>query len=131
MSTAEVAVAAVIGAALISLIATRLSDRHKSKDDNRKRGIEAYGKTRTAWDQAQIDEIIWVVRREKLQEVRRGLVEIKLLVGSSIQTQEFEKLTGLLDGQLPEAEASGLLAQVRALWPRVEKQIHKALIASR
>lgn len=132
MSTAQVVAAAVvIGGALIALIASRLSDHYKTKDDNRKRGINAYSETRTAWDQAQIDEIVWAVRREKLQEVRRGLVEIKLLVGRDIQTPEFEELIALLDGRLTEAGADGLLAKAQTLWPKVEKQIHTTLIASR
>jgi len=116
----------VIAAALIGAISLWRSDRRKSKEENRRKGIEIYRETRTSWDQALIMEVTEAVRREKLQEVRSGLVTIKLFVGADVQTKEFDDLLALLEGD-PLAAGGVNLATARVIWPTVEAQIHSAL----
>jgi hypothetical protein len=118
----------VIVAALIAAISLWRSDRRKSKEESRRKGIEVFREARTAWDQAQFVEVTESVRRAKLQETRAGLVTIQLLVGSSIKTQEFGDLLALLDDD-PLAAGGVNLATAKVLWPTVEGQIHAILSA--
>lgn len=128
MTTAQiVGVAALIVVALIAAVSLKLSDGRKHKEENRKKGIEAYRSARTSWDQAQVEEITLPVRREKLTEVRRGLIEIKLLVGSDVETREFSDLVNLLDGDLLGPGSEARFQQAQALWPQVEAQIQDTL----
>jgi flagellar biosynthesis regulator FlaF len=80
----------VIAAALIGAVSLLRSDRGKRKEARRVKGIETFRETRASWDQAQIVEVAESVRRQKLQEVRAGLVSIQLLVGSDLKTPEFK-----------------------------------------
>lgn len=123
---AVVAVVVVIVAALIGAISLWRSDRHKSKEENRRKGIEIFREARTSWDQAQFVEVTESVRRAKLQEVRAGLVSVQLLVGLEIKTKEFADLVALLDGD-PLAEGGVNLATAKVLWPTAEGQIRAAL----
>ncbi|HVO55635.1 MAG TPA: hypothetical protein VMT37_14580 [Solirubrobacterales bacterium] len=123
---AVAAVAVVIAAALIGAISLWRSDRRKSKEENRRNGIEIFREARTSWDQAQFVEVTESVRRAKLQEARAGLVSIRLLVG--LNTKEIADLLALLEGN-PLAEGGVNLATAKVLWPTVEGQIHAALAA--
>lgn len=122
-----VVVAAVIGAS-IGAISLLRSDRRKSREENRRRGIEVFREARTSWDQAQFDEITKPVRRAKLQETRAGLVTIQLLIGSDLETREFGQLLALLADD-PLGGGGVNLATAKVIWPTVEKQIHAALAA--
>lgn len=129
MSPAAIAaVAVVIVAALIGAISLWRSDRRKSKEENRRKGIEIFREARTSWDQAQFVEVTESVRRAKLQEARADLVSIQLLVGSDMKTKEFADLLALLEGD-PLAAGGVNLATAKVLWPIVEGQIHAALAA--
>lgn len=129
MSLGAVAAAVVvIAAALIGAISLWRSDRRKSKEENRRKGIEIFREARTSWDQAQFVEVTESVRRAKLQEARADLVSTQLLVGSEMKTKEFADLLALLDGD-PLAAGGVNLATAKALWPAVERQIHLALAA--
>ena len=125
---AVAAVVVVIAAALIGAISLWRSDRRKSKEENRRKGIEIFREARTSWDQAQFLEVTESVRRAKLQEARAGLVSIQLLVGSEMKTKEITDLLVLLEGD-PLAEGGVNLATAKVLWPTVERQIHAALAA--
>lgn len=128
MSTgAVVGVAAGILAALITAVSLWLSDRRKKKEENRRLAITAYGTARIAWDQAQISEVTLAVRSEKLGEARRRLVEIKLLVGTLVQTQELETLIALLDTDLLAPANAVDFALAKTIWPEVEAQMHTTL----
>lgn len=128
--------AAIVGAAVVVLAAATgavslwLSDRRKRIEENRKSAIGAYGVARTAWDQAQINDVTESVRREKFKEVRRGLVEIKLLVGKKIQTKDFQTLIALLDLDLLSPVHAVELAMARTIWPQVDEQIQELLAPS-
>jgi hypothetical protein len=125
---AIIAAGVVIAGALIGVISLWRSDRRKSKEENRRKGIEVFRETRISWDQAQFEEITDSVRRAKLHEVRAGLVTVQLLIGSKIKTKEFGDLLALLEHD--PLEASGVnLATARVLWPTVEEQIRAALAA--
>lgn len=123
---AVAAVVVVIVAALIGAISLWRSDRRKSKEENRRKGIEIFREARTSWDQAQFVEVTDSVRRAKLQEVRVSLVSVQLLIGSAIKTKEFVDLVALLEGD-PFADGGVNLATAKVLWPTVEGQIHAAL----
>jgi|SRR5689334_2304097 len=128
MSAGAVAgVAVVILAALIAAVSLWLSDRRKKSEENRRLAIVAYGQARTAWDQAQISEVTFAVRSEKLGEARRRLVEVKLLVGTDVQTQELEALISLLDTDLLAPANNVDFALARTIWPQVEGQIYEKL----
>jgi hypothetical protein len=128
MSVGAVAgVAAGILAALIAAASLWLSDRRKKKEENRRLAIIAYGYARTAWDQAQIGEVTFAVRREKLGEARQRLVEVKLLIGTGAQTQELETLVALLDTDLLAPTNNVDFALAKTIWPQVEAQIYKKL----
>lgn len=122
--SAVAAVVVVIAAALIGAISLWRSDRRKSKEENRRKGIGIFHEARTSWDQAQVVEVTESVRRAKLQEARAGLVSIRLLIG--LDTKEIADLLALLEGD-PLAEGGVNLATAEVLWPTVEGQIHTAL----
>jgi hypothetical protein len=127
MSLEAAAVAAVVVAALIGAISLLRSDRHKGKEESRRKGIEIFREARTSWDQAHL-EITESVRRAKLQETRASLVAVQQLVGSDIETREFGQLLALLEEDLlPHGGVN--LATAKVIWPTVEKQIHAALAA--
>ncbi len=128
------AVAGLVVAVLTAFIAAAslwLSDRRKKKEENRRLAITAYGKARTAWDQAQIGEVTLAVRSEKLGEARRRLVEVKLLVGTAVQTQELETLIALLDTDLLAPTNDVDFAVAKTIWPEVEAQMYGALAAEK
>lgn len=128
MSAGAVAgVAVVILAALIAAVSLWLSDRRKKSEENRRLAIVAYGQARTAWDQAQIGEVTFAVRSEKLGEARRRLVEVKLLVGTDVKTQELETLIALLDTDLLAPANNVDFALAKTIWPQVEGQIYEKL----
>jgi hypothetical protein len=128
MSAGAVAgVAVVILAALIAAVSLGLSDRRKKKEENRRLAIVAYGQARIAWDQAQVGEVTLAVRSEKLGEARRRLVEVKLLVGTGVQTQEMETLIALLDTNLLAPINNVDYALAKTIWPQVEAQIYEKL----
>jgi signal transduction histidine kinase len=132
MSTAAIVAAAVaIAVALIGAVSLWLSDRRKRIEENRQRAIEAYRGVRTAWDQAQIADVTLGVRREKLQEARRGLVEIELLIGRKVQTKEMGQLLALLDQDLLSPAHAVEFALTKTIWPEVEKQLYAVLMPSR
>jgi hypothetical protein len=132
MSTATIVAAAVaIAVALIGAVSLWLSDRRKRIEENRQRAIEAYRRVRTAWDQAQIADVTLGVRLEKLQEARRGLVEIELLIGRKVQTKEMRQLLALLDQDLLSPAHAVEFALTKTIWPEVEKQLYAALMPSR
>lgn len=125
---AVAAVAVVIVAALIGAISLLRSDRRKSREESRRKGIEIFREARTSWDQAQFVEITDSVRRARLQEVRASLVSVQLLVGSSMKTRKFEDLLALLEHD-PLANGGVNLATAKVLWPAVEGEIRAALAA--
>jgi hypothetical protein len=132
MSAGAVAgVAVVILAALIAAVSLWLSDRRKKSEENRRLAIVAYGQARTAWDQAQISEVTFAVRSEKLGEARRRLVEVKLLVGTNVQTQEMETLVALLDTDLLTPANNLDFALAKTIWPQVEGQIYERLLGGK
>jgi len=132
MSAGAVAgVAVVILAALITAVSLWLSDRRKKSEENRRLAIVAYGQARTAWDQAQIGEVTFAVRSEKLGEARRRLVEVKLLVGTDVQTQEMETLVALLDTDLLTPANNVDFALAKTIWPQVEGQIYERLLGGK
>ena len=125
---AAAAIAGGITAALITAISLWRSDRRKSKEENRRKGIEIFREARTSWDQAQFVEVTESVRRANLQKARADLVTLQLLVGSDLKTKEFEDLLALLEDD-PLAEGGVNLATAKVLWPTVEAQIRAALAA--
>lgn len=132
MSAGAVAGVAVgILAALIAAVSLLLSDRRKKREENRRLAIVAYGQARIAWDQAQIGEVTFAVRSEKLREARRRLVEVKLLVGTDLRTQELETLIALLDTDLLAPVNSVDFALAKTIWPQIEAQIYEKLAGGR
>jgi hypothetical protein len=131
MSTAAIVGAAVaVLAAVIGAVSLLLVERRKRIEENRKLAIRAYGVARTAWDQAQINDVTESVRHDKFKELRRGLVEIKLLVGKKVQTKDFQTLIALLDLDLLSPAHVVELALARTIWPQADEQIQELLAPS-
>jgi hypothetical protein len=116
----------VIVGGLITALSLWGSDKRKSKEEARLRGIETFRDARIAWDQAQLVEVAESVRLQKLRETRANLVSLQQLIGSDLHTKEMDQLLTLVDGN-PLGNGGINFAAAEVIWPTVEAQIHERL----
>jgi hypothetical protein len=95
-------------------------------EKDRERGREVFIASIEAWDMSRLGEADEHVRRAKVAEARRGLIEVGAIFGDDVRGEEFDRLVHSLG--TGDAED---LATASSLWPDVEKAIMEALARAR
>jgi hypothetical protein len=96
--------------------------RMETVEKDRERGREVFIAAIDAWDMSQLADADDPVRRAKVAEARRHLMEVEAILGEAVRSDEFDQLNDCLR----EGDENGL-SKATSLWPGVERTIKEAL----